>query len=64
MHSNEILEKVQLMYSYKKINGCLGLRMGDLLIAKRNKELLGMKEGFQILTMVAVTQLYTFVTTY
>lgn len=64
MHSNEILEQVQLMYSYKKINGCLSLGMGDLLIAKRNEELLGVKEGFQILIMVAVAQLYTSVTTY
>ena len=63
-HSDEILEKVQLIYSYKKINGCLGLGTGDFLIAKRNEELLGVKEVFQILIMVALTWLYTFVTTY
>lgn len=37
---------------------------GDLLIAKRNEEFLGVKEVFGILTVVAVTLLYTFVTTY
>lgn len=51
MHSDEILEKPQLIYSYKKINGCQSLGIGDLLIVKRNVELSGVIEMFYILIM-------------
>lgn len=60
----EILEKAQLIYTCKKIYGCLGIRTGDLLIAKRNEELLRVIEVFHILIMLAVTGVYTFVKTH
>ena len=61
MQSNEILEKAQLIYSYRKINGYLSLWTGDLPIAKKKEELFGVIEMVYILITVVVTWMHTFV---
>lgn len=59
MHSDKILEKAQLNYGYKNINGWPD-KGQDLLIAKRSEEAFGAIEMFYILIMVTVTLMHTF----